>query len=68
MGYSINAAMADNELKPLFPEWMQLMPVNFLGEIQILHDKNSSWSDDGLSPVGLMRVENIRLTYASILN
>jgi hypothetical protein len=35
-----------------FPNWMQEMSVDFLSEVQRLHDYSSYWDENGISEIG----------------
>lgn len=43
----------------LLPKWMRDMGVNFLMEVQSLHDVSEFWSEKGLSGIGIERVYHI---------
>jgi hypothetical protein len=49
---SIDSIFSRPPLKKLLPDWMKKMDVNFLKEIQELHDDEENWSSKGLSKEG----------------
>lgn len=51
------------EMKVLAPEWMQEMDVDFLSDIQRLHDVSYNWCDKGLSNYGKASLVSIIISY-----
>lgn len=43
----------------LVPDWLKEMNINFLGEVQALHDSPINWDDSGLNVAGKRHVNYI---------
>lgn len=56
---AINTVATDPRLKILMPKWLQNMPVDFLLDVQDLHDNKDYWDKFGLSLIGKGRVQYI---------
>jgi hypothetical protein len=63
---------ADRKIQPvdrlaenLIPVELKTMPMNFLFEVQTLHDRNEYWGDKGLSEEGKSRTAGIKQKYLS---
>ena len=41
------------------PEWMKIMPIDFLSELQALHDNDFNWDKNNLSKDGIDTVKEI---------
>ena len=44
----------------LAPQWMQDMDIDFLMDIQVLHDKSDYWNETGLTEMGEEYVNQIK--------
>lgn len=60
---TIGRIISDDENKKLLPEWMQKMNVDFLTDIQNLHDLDIYWDENGLTESGKFAVKYIKNTY-----
>ena len=50
-----------DQLPPdLIPDVLKGLPMDFLTELQSLHDRNDTWTAEGLSTIGLSVVERMR--------
>lgn len=47
----------------LIPNWMKEMDINFLRDIQILHDLRGHWQHDGIGPYGVYFLTEMLKTY-----
>lgn len=59
MNTFINNILDKPEYATMVPIWMQKMNVDFLTLIQLLHDNVEYWSTNGLTAVGVERVNAI---------
>lgn len=48
------------------PNWMKEMGKGFLNEIQKLHDRDSNWTERGLTYSGIETVNLIRISYCQV--
>ncbi|HEY9490324.1 MAG TPA: hypothetical protein VIQ51_18435 [Chryseosolibacter sp.] len=52
--------------KAMMPEWMQVMSIDFLIEIQNLHDDSPNWNDKGLTELGKRAVRDIAALHCDL--
>jgi len=55
----INQILIDETLTPYFPKWMLKMDLDFLIQVQELHDGKNYWHDDCISEEGIEKVKDI---------
>ena len=52
-----------NDRSDLLPKWLTDMNVNFLQDVQTLHDDSSYWKHDGLSELGVNHIKVLCVEY-----
>lgn len=60
---AIDTIFDNDRLKKLAPKWMQDVNIEYLTNIQQLHDEDSNWTDIGISDRGKETVNNICFKY-----
>lgn len=61
---SIIDIFSNFELKAKLPKWMQIMPIEFLDDLQTLHDINTFWNKKkGVSDSGKKEILRICMKY-----
>lgn len=60
---NIRKMIADGECKDLQPEWMKLLPSEFLNTCQGFHDRRYNWDENGLNYEGQTNLLNIIKLY-----
>lgn len=48
---------------PMFKEEYQGLPLDFVNDLQELHDTDANWDETGLTDAGKSHLHNIKLTY-----
>ena len=63
LGLAISGVFRRPEYKERLPKWMQKMDINFLEDVQSLHDDGIYWNDWGLTDAGKRKVDSIKKNY-----
>jgi hypothetical protein len=62
-GLGITGVIRRQEYKERLPKWMQKMNIDFLEDVQSLHDDGIYWNDWGLTDAGKRKVDSIKKNY-----
>ena len=59
----LNGRVRNEKNWPYLPKWMQEMSIDFLQDIQLLHDRPRYWTTTGLSREGKIFYKQIKLDH-----